>query len=123
MRRAIALSLMMLFSLTLIAPLLASETDANLPPCCRRHGKHHCMMRMMERQGGGRTGLRTVSERCPCSPAGSCAVQSAKYKPESQSQLSVALVQHSLRLLQTGKSYRAFFLRAYQKRGPPTPLV
>jgi hypothetical protein len=51
-RRAIAFSLMVLFSLTLIAPLFAPDADANLPACCRRNGKHHCMMRMMERTAG-----------------------------------------------------------------------
>ena len=62
MRRTIALALMMAFSWTLIAPIFGPDADANLPPCCRRHGKHHCMMRMMERFGGNQTGFTSVRE-------------------------------------------------------------
>lgn len=42
-RRTLAALLLVLFSLPLIAPALASSSaDAGLPACCRRDGKHHC---------------------------------------------------------------------------------
>jgi hypothetical protein len=44
MRRTIALALTMIFSWMLIGPAFGPDADANLPPCCRRNGKHHCMM-------------------------------------------------------------------------------
>jgi hypothetical protein len=123
MRRGIALSLMMLFSWTLIAPLFASDADANLPPCCRRNGKHHCMMRMMERHRGNQAGFASVSEKCPCFPVSTCAVYSPIFKPEAEEQFYAAIVRHPAIASQTETLYRISFLRCNQKRGPPTPLA
>jgi hypothetical protein len=46
LRRMLAITLLIAFGLPLAAPLLAAstDTDSNLPACCRRHGKHHCSM-------------------------------------------------------------------------------
>ena len=65
MRRAIAISLMMLFSWTLMAPLFVPDADASLPACCRRNGKHHCNMARMSGQADGQRGFTTVAEKCP----------------------------------------------------------
>ena len=40
------------------------------------------MMRMM-RADRGEKGFTTVSEKCPCCPAGSCAAHSNPYQPEA----------------------------------------
>lgn len=48
LRRLVSSSLLLLFSLTLLAPLLAalpSTVEENLPACCRRDGKHQCAKR------------------------------------------------------------------------------
>ena len=82
MRRAVALLLMLIFSSMLMAPLFASDPEANLPPCCRRHGKHHCMMQGMQ-GSDGRPGFAAVREKCPCFPAGTVAVRSMQFAPES----------------------------------------
>jgi hypothetical protein len=122
-RRAIAFSLMVLFSLTLIAPLFAPDADANLPACCRRNGKHHCMMRMMERTAGNQRGFTTITEKCPCGPASACAVHSPTYKPKAREEFYAEVVRHPARAPQTEALYRISFLRSRQKRGPPTPLA
>lgn len=45
MRRVVAISLMALFSFSLISPaMFAQDSDSKLPACCRRGGKHHCGM-------------------------------------------------------------------------------
>jgi len=44
LRRTVAILLAGLFSFSLIAPLFSAGSDANLPACCRRNGKHHCAM-------------------------------------------------------------------------------
>jgi len=115
MRRAVAISLMMLFSFALIAPLLAPDADANLPACCRRNGKHHCMMRNRT----GQKGFTTLTETCPCNPAGSCAVHSVTYKPETAKQFYAQMVSHPACAAQTEALCRIAFLRSHQKRGPP----
>jgi hypothetical protein len=123
MRRVIALSLMMLFSWTLIAPFFAPNADANLPACCRKNGKHHCMMRMMERRGGLQKGFTSVSEKCPCFPVSTCAIYSPIFKPEAEGQFSADVVRHPAIAPQSEVFYRISFLRSHQKRGPPIPLA
>jgi hypothetical protein len=119
MRRTIALSLLMMFSWLLIAPFLAPDAEANLPACCRRHGKHHCMMNRMERLGGNQKGFSSVSEKCPCFPAGTCAVHSATFKPEAGERFYAEVVRHPACAPQTEALFRISFLRSHPKRGPP----
>jgi hypothetical protein len=123
MRRTIAISLMMLFSWTLIAPLLASDADANLPACCRRNGRHHCMMRRMMQLTGTQRGFTAVSEKCPYRPAGACAPNSPTYKPETASAFHARTVFHPAPAPQTVVRFRISFFRSHQRRGPPTPLA
>jgi len=110
---------MMLFSWMLIAPLFAFDADANLPPCCRRNGKHHCMMRMMERCGGQQKGFTSVSEKCPCFPVSTCAGQSPIFKPEAEGQFYADVVRHPALAPQSEALCRISSLRSHQKRGPP----
>jgi hypothetical protein len=42
-RRLLAVLLIALFGLLAVSPALASDPESNLPACCRRAGKHHCM--------------------------------------------------------------------------------
>ena len=44
MRRIVASILAAVFSFALLAPALSGDTDAALPSCCRRSGKHHCSL-------------------------------------------------------------------------------
>jgi hypothetical protein len=46
MRRALSILLVLAFGLGPLAPSLDLSGDASLPPCCRRHGAHHCAMAM-----------------------------------------------------------------------------
>jgi hypothetical protein len=122
MRRAIAISMMMLFSWMLIAPLLTPGPEANLPACCRGNGKHHCMMRMI-RNNGNQKGFTTVSEKCPCCLASACAVHSVTYKPESAKLFYAEARRHPAYAPQTEALGRISLLRSHQKRGPPAPLA
>jgi hypothetical protein len=123
MRRSIAISLLMLFSWTLIAPLIAQEPEANLPACCRRNGKHHCMMRMMKQRSGIQKGFSTVSQKCPYCPVGVCAAYSPTYKPEAAAAYYAEAVFYPAPAQRTSAHYRSSFLRSHPKRGPPTPLT
>ena len=124
MRRAIAISLLMLFSWTLLAPLLAPGADANLPACCRRNGKHHCncMMRGMGQLAGNRKGLTAVSEKCPCCPASACVAPSPSCKPEAAA-FHAEAVFHPAPAPQPQARSLVFFLSSHPKRGPPTLLA
>ena len=123
MRRMIALALTMMFGWMLIAPIFGPDADANLPPCCRRNGKHHCMMRRMERLSGNQKGFTSVSEKCPCLPASACAVHSPTYEPEAGERFYAEVVRHPAFAPQTKALCRISFLRSHPKRGPPSPLA
>jgi hypothetical protein len=123
MRRTIALALTVLFSWTLMAPIFGPGAGANLPACCRRNGKHHCMMRGVERPGGDQKGFTSVSEKCPCPPAATCAVHSPVFKPEAGSRFCAQFPRRMVLAPRTETLRNISFLRSHPKRGPPSPLA
>ncbi len=123
MRRTIALALTVIFSFTLIAPVFGPGADANLPACCRRNGKHRCMMREMEQPGSGQKGVTSVSEKCPCPPASTCAVHSPVFKPEAGKPFHAQAVRRHAPAPRTDLLRDISFLRSHPKRGPPSPLA
>jgi hypothetical protein len=122
MRRAISLSLLLVFSWMLIAPLVAQDSEANLPACCRSHCKHHCNMRRMMRLGDQKS-FSTVSEKCPCLPASTCAVHSASFVPGTGTRFFAVVVSGPVSAAQAETAYRISLFRSHQKRGPPAPLA
>lgn len=44
MRRGFSIFLVLFFALGPLSALVDGTEDASLPPCCRRHGAHHCAM-------------------------------------------------------------------------------
>jgi|ERR1039458_4708345 hypothetical protein len=122
MHRTIALALTTIFSWMLIAPAFGPDAGANLPPCCRRNGKHHCMMRM-EQFSGKREGFTAVSEKCPCLPATTCAVYSQIFHPKIKQQFEAEVTRQPVRLAPTVALHQLCFLRGNPKRGPPSSLA
>src|ERR1035437_7944916 len=118
MRRSIALSLVLMFGWLLTAPLFAPDSEQSLPACCRRNGKHHCMMHLTGQPGGKGTGFTSVAEKCPCLPDSIGAVHTAKYKPEAGQQFYSEVAFHPAYAPQTEAHSRISFLLSHQKRGP-----
>jgi hypothetical protein len=123
MRRSIALALTVIFSLTLIAPVFGPGADANLPACCRRNGKHHCMMRGLGWPEGYRKGFTSVSEKCPCPPATTCAVHSQVFNLEAGKPFHALSGRHPASTPRTDALRNMTFLLSHPKRGPPSPLA
>jgi hypothetical protein len=121
MRRAIAISLMMLFSWTLIAPLTAVDADANLPACCRGKGKCHCRICERGDYNSHQKGFAAVAAKCPCCPASASAVYSSTYKPEAAGAFTSETIFRPACAPQTETHSRISFLRSHPKRGPPAP--
>jgi hypothetical protein len=74
LRKALSILLLAMFCLPAITPLFAlqAQEDANLPACCRRHGKHHCMMSMQDRQAMTASQdpqFAAPTEKCPYAPS------------------------------------------------------
>lgn len=120
MRRAFAVLLVLAFSLPLIAPALASSfAEASLPACCRRNGKHHCMMPGMMTVSVP-SKYHAVSEKCPYSPSAGTALMLPHALAMDHNPASGAAQAGPAELVREAEAgYRISFHRARQKRGPP----
>ncbi len=59
---------------TVVAPALLAPSEADLPPCCRGRGRHHCaMLAMLQRlrADDSSPGFRQQPEPCPYRQLGS----------------------------------------------------
>jgi len=119
MRRAIALTLLALFSWMLMAPLFARDAEAAFPPCCHRHGKHHCMIERRLAMSGKPGGPPAVQEHCPCRPSGGGAVQSRAYTASAPRLLETGLVQPAPDPERRDNPRQPVPFRNHPKRGPP----
>ncbi len=125
MRRLLSIVLLAVFALPFVLPMLAmgQDAEAGLPACCRRSGKHHCMMSMAER-GKLATShdpqFKAPAEKCPYLPA---SVAPAHPNPLTGPIAAAAiygdLVSHPTGFAQTDAKRRISRDRSNQKRGPP----
>jgi len=124
LRKLIAITLLAIFGLPFAASLFAltPQSDANLPACCRRGGKHHCMMSTAERRNllGDEPGFTAPPEKCPYCPANVMGVHSpVHFKPSFGSVLRAAFVSQRAGVAQTKSKFLIAGDRAHAKRGPP----
>lgn len=120
MRRVMAAVLVLAFSGPLIAPVFtASINEANLPACCRRNGKHHCMMYWMA-MGRVPWPYRTVEDKCPYSPFAHLSILlfHGYFGHDHPPAIAHSAVR-APRIRQAEAGYRISFSRSRQKRGPP----
>jgi len=108
-------------------PLAQPDTDASLPACCRRNGKHHCaMMARYERLHRDQSGQPAVR-----SSAGSCPYRSMLFPPAARHAAGLPafrdfharLVSYPAVLLQADLKARISKARSHYKRGPPSFFV
>jgi len=119
----LSIALLLLIGFPLISPLLAqgNTSDSRLPACCRRNGKHHCMMGQVERASvaNGRIEVGAQPEKCPYCPS---SIATAVHNPLALA--ATARVFGTLDTLpavvaQTESEWRIARERSRQKRGPP----
>ncbi|MGD0628137.1 MAG: hypothetical protein ABR987_02230 [Terracidiphilus sp.] len=67
MKRVLSISLILLFGFGPLAALPGSE-ESRLPPCCRRHGNHHCAMMQRMAQAASGKPIVTAPATCPLFP-------------------------------------------------------
>ena len=72
MRRSLSIFLILFFWLGPLAAILPVSDESRLPPCCRRHGAHHCAMAMrmaalMAQSASGKP-FFTAPVTCPLFP-------------------------------------------------------
>lgn len=118
--------MLLLFGSFLSAPLFAASYDAqsDLPACCRRAGKHHCMLRTRQVDPGA-TQVSAAQETCPFCPQARMmsVVQNHGIAPSPAGVFYAALQSHPACHAQLEARQRISFDRSRQKRGPPTATV
>ena len=125
-RRLLTILLLAVFSLPLITPLLAlgAAGDLSLPACCRRSGKHHCMMAAANTGESSQHShtLTTIPEKCPYAPGLLAATHPDVLSVPSNHVLIAAVISQTSGVAQTESKWRISRDRSRQKRGPPSLL-
>jgi hypothetical protein len=120
MRRALAITIVLLFSAALAAPLFAVDAGSSLPQCCRRNGSHHCDSGMIA--DSDTQAVSTVAPKCPNWPKFTAAPWPKSFSHAKTQAHDVPLYAHPESAPQTEARYRVAFARSRQKRGPPAVL-
>jgi hypothetical protein len=120
MRRALASLLVVLFSFSLILPILRADAASSLPSCCRRAGKHRCSMGS---ESTSQEGLSPIQSKCSNYPAamaipGDWNVAFLK----NSTSIGAFLLSYPCVAARMEAQYRVSFSRSRQKRGPPALL-
>lgn len=124
LRKLLAITLLVLLGQPFVQPLLAwnATSEANLPACCRRNGRHHCMMSMAERRQLASRDLQfeAPSERCPYRQAiAGPVLHGRSLLPPVGQAIFVGLSSHPAVAVQTESKLRISRNRSRRKRGPP----
>lgn len=123
MLRAVAILLINLISFGLMAPAVSASAGAQLPACCREHGKHQCAMKMahsMAQRSDSSGSIDVIRETCPYSPGTwTLASNSQTFVPRGSQVFFGDVLRHPAIHAQTEARYRISFSRSRQKRGPP----
>lgn len=125
-RRLLAIAIVLLLGLPTVAPLFALGTgaDPNLPACCRRDGKHHCMLEMsgMTSSASSKSQLKTVmlTERCPYGSKSLPGTPHPDWSLSTSAAIFAGVVAHPSVAPQTESQLRVSEDRSRQKRGPPS---
>ena len=125
MLRAIAVLLVSLLGFGMMAPAMSAYTGAELPACCRTHGKHKCEMRHPSSAIDGQSAafLHSIREKCPfSSDGGFIAVAPLGFFPAGVSAQRGLFAPEPNRVAEAEARYRVSFSRTRQKRGPPAFL-
>lgn len=120
-RRLLASSLLALFLFPFIVPMFgAKAAEDAIPVCCRRNGKHHCIMAaiMAMEDAHGRS-VQTIADKCPFSVAPPAILVLPSFTPTAAASVFAGIRRHPSVSPQTEARLRVSFDRSRQKRGPP----
>jgi hypothetical protein len=124
LRKLVAILLLAAFGLPFAPQLFAAtgQSESNLPACCRRNGKHHCMMSMAERHEVANTKpeFRAPLDKCPYAPATVANSHRSTNGLSASSVIFAELLSHPSVRPQTASKWRIARDRSRSKRGPPS---
>lgn len=126
LRRFLSILLLAALSLTVVSPFPSSGRldDSSVPVCCRKGGRHHCLMNMSERPGAHEdaTQIGGPIDKCPYCPGAIPSLHPNFFGPPTSAAVFTSLVSHPAGVAQTESKRRISCDRSRQKRGPPAPL-
>ncbi len=127
-RRLLSILLFWATLFPMVAPALSTGAmgQSTLPACCRRGGKHHCMMSAEERAllmgEGGAIRVGTPPEQCPYRQHSLAAAHLQVFTPGAAATHAAFLFHEPSAAAQAECLRRISFDRSRQKRGPPSLL-
>jgi hypothetical protein len=120
LRHALVISLLAVMVGTLLPQGLSGTSESQLPACCRRAGKHNCVMLQAGHEAVRSSSLRSIREKCPYGPAaGSFGVRTTSYFGPCSPSLHCRLAIYRAPAAQAETKRRISLDRSRQKRGPP----
>ena len=118
MRRALSISLIVLFWLPALSALMPGSEDLRLPYCCRRQGAHHCAMNS-DWSGASGPAVKAPSH-CPQFPGVLPATIASVFVAAAAPAQSPVLASGLCSSVARREAARAGRLRAQLDRGPPS---
>ena len=127
LRKLLSILLLAMLGLPVFAPMLAlqAEDERGVPMCCRKGGRHQCMLALAMGSLGDLQGV-TVSapaERCPYGRGGMPVVRAELGVMAVSKLLTAGMVNEPAAREQATCNRRVSQLRTRQTRGPPLRLI
>ena len=121
MRRIVGICLVLLYWLGPLMALVPASAESRLPACCRRGGRHHCMMNMAERAAleDGHTHWSAPASKCPIFPDQLRAAHTPLSLYQSIPVSFISFASHPNGVAQSESKRRISLDRSRSKRGPP----
>jgi hypothetical protein len=125
MRRILAIALLLILSFPVLSPLFSASAGGGvMPACCRRDGKHHCMMLDMQASDSNTHIITSIQARCPYFPS---SVQTTPFHTDPPHLTAANSLPFpaglALTIAENEARYRISSERARHKRGPPVMLL
>lgn len=124
LRRFLSITLLALFGLPFLSPFFAisAKGDSSLPACCRRGGKHHCMITRASREDAAGAGLMLQAplKKCPYYPVSPSVFHQSQFGIAPSQIIFAELLSHPAVHAQLQSKQRISRSRSRQKRGPPS---
>jgi hypothetical protein len=122
MRRGIAIILAIVFSSLLILPAFGGSPEPGLRSCCKKNGRHHCLMGTTGSLASA-TSIEAVNAKCSYFSQSSLAAHVEVFTPVIDRSGHINIVRQSIVMMQMAMGYRPFQYRSNHKRGPPPSLL
>lgn len=126
MRQVAAILLVLVFGSFSSQPLIAAPTLPldNVPACCLRNGKHHCIMRLTGQQDTPGVHASAPPQPCPYFPRATvpAIIQGLLFAPNTGWRAVPSLLTAVVPSSQPGRAPVLLHSDSLQVRGPPSPL-